>query len=168
VHRRRAVDVLRPLPRAAFFAPCPARRALGSRLFVTRRCYLRFTRHKSPIARAASRHYVPIHMSSAAAARAFVALSRFTVANGMTPQVKEAFVNRPHLVDGAPGFLGMEVLCPLDNADEFWLLTRWADEQSYRLWHGSHVYHASHHGIPRGLKLAPGRTTVRLFERVCS
>ena len=107
-------------------------------------------------------------MSSTAAASAFVALSRFTVANGMAEQVKEAFANRPHLVDVVPGFLGMEVLSPLDNADEFWLLTRWTDEQSYRVWHGSHVYHESHHGIPRGLKLVPGQTTVRLFERVCS
>ena len=98
----------------------------------------------------------------------FVALSRFTVANGMTPQVKDAFVNRPHLVDSAPGFLGMEVLSPLDNADEIWLLTRWADEASYRRWHGSHVYRDSHQGIPKGLRLVPGATSVRLFERVCS
>jgi heme-degrading monooxygenase HmoA len=103
-----------------------------------------------------------------ATARGIVALSRFTVANGLTQQVKEAFVHRPHLVDDAPGFLGMEVLCPLDNADEIWLLTRWADEPSYRAWHHSHVYRESHHGIPKGLKLVAGGTSVRLFERVCS
>ena len=96
-----------------------------------------------------------------------VALSRFTVANGMTPQVKEAFANRPHLVDDAPGFLGMEVLSPVDCPDEIWLLTRWADEPSYRAWHHSHVYRASHEGIPKGLRLVPGATSVRLFERVC-
>jgi heme-degrading monooxygenase HmoA len=123
-------------------------------------------------------NYVPFHMGpkvdmectaeARAPARCVVALSRFTVANGMTPQVKEAFVNRPHLVDGAAGFLGMEVLSPLDNADEIWLLTRWADEPSYRAWHRSHVYRESHEGIPKGLKLVPGATSVRLFERVCS
>jgi heme-degrading monooxygenase HmoA len=32
-------------------------------------------------------------------------LSRFTVANGMEAEVREAFVNRPHLVAGAPGFV---------------------------------------------------------------
>jgi heme-degrading monooxygenase HmoA len=117
-----------------------------------------------------------MHMSSstlnasprAGAATAFVALSRFTVANGMTPQVKQAFAERPHLVDAAAGFLGMEVLCPLDNPDEIWLVTRWADEQSYRQWHGSHVYRESHEGIPKGLKLVPGSASVRLFQRVCS
>ena len=98
---------------------------------------------------------------------AFVALSRFTVANGMAAQVKCAFMNRPHLVDGASGFLGMEVLSPTDCLNEIWLLTRWSDETSYRAWHASHAYHESHKGIPRGLKLVPGATSIRLFERVC-
>ena len=99
-------------------------------------------------------------------ATCFVAVSRFTVANGMSDAVRVAFAGRPHLVDSAPGFLGMEVLCPVDDGDEFWLVTRWADEQSYRLWHGSHVYRDSHKGIPRGLRLVPGSTSVRLFQQV--
>ena len=48
----------------------------------------------------------------------FIALSQFTVANGMTEQVKDAFTRRPHLVDDAPGFLRLEVISPLDNGDE--------------------------------------------------
>jgi len=94
----------------------------------------------------------------------FVALSRFTIANNMTDEVRTAFRNRPHLVDGAPGFIGMEVMSPLGNPEEIWLLTRWNDEQSYRNWHRGHEYHESHKGIPRGLKLVPGSATVRLFE----
>jgi heme oxygenase (mycobilin-producing) len=39
----------------------------------------------------------------------FVAISKFAVANGMTAEVKQAFVNRPHLVDGAEGFVRMGV-----------------------------------------------------------
>ena len=85
----------------------------------------------------------------------------------MAAEVKRAFVGRPHLVDDAPGFLGMEVLSPADCPEEIWLLTRWADEPSYRAWHASHEYHESHKGIPRGLKLVPGATSIRLFERVC-
>ena len=53
----------------------------------------------------------------------FVAMSRFAVANGMAEEVRQAFRDRPHLVDGAPGFLRMEVLTPRDDPDEFWLLT---------------------------------------------
>lgn len=62
----------------------------------------------------------------------FVALSRFTISNGMTAQVKQAFVERPHLVDGAPGFLPMEVISPVDEPDEIWLLTYWSDEESFK------------------------------------
>lgn len=98
----------------------------------------------------------------------FVALSRFTVANGMTGQVKQAFLDRPHLVDGAPGFLRMEVISPLDEPEEIWLLTYWTDEDSFRVWHRSHLYRESHEGIPKGLKLDPSRTRIRYFEHVAS
>jgi len=93
-----------------------------------------------------------------------VALSRFTIANDMSSEVREAFRKRPHLVDGAPGFLGMEVMSPVGETAEIWLVTRWFDEQSYRNWHRGHDYHESHKGIPRGLKLVPGSAEVRLFE----
>lgn len=93
-----------------------------------------------------------------------VALSRFTIANGMTDEVRAAFGNRPHLVDDAAGFLGMEVMSPVDAPAEIWLVTRWADEQSYRSWHRGHEYHDAHKGIPKGLKLVPGSAEVRLFE----
>lgn len=94
----------------------------------------------------------------------FVALSRFTIANNMADEVRTAFRNRPHLVDGAPGFIGMEVMSPLGNPAEIWLLTRWNDEQNYRNWHRGHEYHESHKGIPKGLKLVPGSAVVQLFE----
>ena len=93
-----------------------------------------------------------------------VALSRFTIANDMSEQVREAFRQRPHLVDEATGFLGMEVMSPVDSHAEIWLVTRWRDEASYRSWHRGHDYHAAHKGIPKGLKLTPGSASVRLFE----
>jgi heme-degrading monooxygenase HmoA len=94
----------------------------------------------------------------------FVALSRFAIANDKADEVRAAFRGRPHMVDSAPGFLGMEVMSPVDSPAEVWLLTRWRDEQSYRGWHRSHDYHESHQGIPKGLKLVPGSVNVRLFE----
>lgn len=98
----------------------------------------------------------------------FVALSRFTVANGMTEQVKRAFMERPHLVDQASGYVRMEVISPLDCPEEIWLITYWRDEESFKTWHRSHEYHQSHSGIPKGLKLVPKSTAVRYFEYVAS
>jgi heme-degrading monooxygenase HmoA len=106
--------------------------------------------------------------TSAGAASTFVALSKFVVANGKTAEVKQAFRDRPHMVDGQPGFVRMEVLSPLDRPEEIWLITHWTDAGSFNLWHHSHLYHQSHKGIPKGLKLVPGETEIRHFERICS
>ena len=94
----------------------------------------------------------------------FVALSRFTIRNGMDAEVREAFQSRPHLVDGTPGFIDLQVMSPLDQPAEIWLVTRWRDEGSYRQWHRSHAYRESHEGIPKGLKLVPKSAEVRFFE----
>jgi heme-degrading monooxygenase HmoA len=98
----------------------------------------------------------------------FVSLSKFVVANDMTSEVKEAFRNRPHLVDEQPGFVRMEVFSPLDRPEEIWLITYWADAGSFSRWHHSHLYQESHKGIPRHLKLVAGETEIRHFEHVCS
>ena len=94
----------------------------------------------------------------------FVALSCFTIRNNMAEEVHQAFVARPHLVDAAPGFLGMQVMSPIESPEEIWLLTRWADEPSYRSWHQGHGYHDSHKGIPKGLKLVPKSAVIRCFN----
>jgi heme-degrading monooxygenase HmoA len=96
----------------------------------------------------------------------FMAMSRFTVANGMEEDVRAAFLARPHKVDAAPGFERMEVLRPLGSPEEFWLLTWWRDEAAFDAWHRSHAYQDSHSGMPKGLKLVPGSTEIRRFERV--
>jgi heme-degrading monooxygenase HmoA len=110
----------------------------------------------------------PARQCAGPVAGGFVALSKFVVANHLTPEVKRAFLARPHLVDAAPGFVKMEVLSPHDRPEEIWLITFWTDEPSFKAWHKSHTYHESHKGIPKGLKLVPSETEVRYFEHVSS
>ena len=98
----------------------------------------------------------------------FVALSQFTIANNMVAEVRQAFLNRPHLVDRAPGFLRMEVISPVEAPEEIWLLTYWTDEANFRAWHHSHHYRESHGQIPKGLKLVPKSARLRFFEHLCS
>jgi heme-degrading monooxygenase HmoA len=102
--------------------------------------------------------------AAAIGVKMIVALSRFTIANEMSDEVRAAFRSRPHLVDDAPGFLGLEVMSPVDARAEIWLVTRWRDEQAYRTWHRGHQYHDSHKGIPKGLKLVQGSASVQIFE----
>lgn len=98
----------------------------------------------------------------------FVSISKFRVANSMQSEVKTAFQFRPHLVDGAPGFIRMDVLSPAEDDAEFWLVTYWETEESFRVWHHSHLYRESHAGIPKGLKLDAAATELRGFRYVAS
>lgn len=99
-------------------------------------------------------------------AATFLALSKFAVRDGRADDVREAFLRRPHLVDGADGFVRMDVVSPTANDGEFWLLTYWRDEESFRRWHHSHLYRESHAGIPHGLKLVPESTELLTFRYI--
>ncbi|HEX2059885.1 MAG TPA: antibiotic biosynthesis monooxygenase [Thermoanaerobaculia bacterium] len=98
----------------------------------------------------------------------YVSISRFRVRNGMEGDVADAFRGRPHLVDDAPGFVRMDVLSPAEDASEFWLVTYWTDEESFRVWHRSHEFRDSHASIPKGLKLDPAATELRGFRHIAS
>ena len=93
-------------------------------------------------------------------------MSRFKVANGLEAKVKQAFLDRPHLVDHVPGFLGMETFNEEQDATAFYLLTRWTDAESFRAWHASPAHHESHRGIPKGLKLDPSFTKIFVLDRL--
>jgi len=94
-------------------------------------------------------------------------LSQFTVANGMEKQVREAFINRPRLVEGTPGFVRLEVLSPAEDSREFWLLTYWETEQHFRDWH-KHHRHESHQMIPKGLRLDALGTRIQVLNHIAS
>jgi len=98
----------------------------------------------------------------------FVALSKFVIANDMEGAIKEAFQKRPHKVDGAPGFIRLDVLSPEEHPKEIWLLTYWNDRPSFEQWHASHLYRESHSDIPKGLKLVPGSAKLQYFDHVAS
>jgi heme-degrading monooxygenase HmoA len=84
----------------------------------------------------------------------------------MEAAVRQAFLDRPRLVDGAPGFLGMEVFLDHQDGSVFHVLTRWIDEASFQSWHSGPLHNASHRGIPKGLKLDASHTMVRMFDRL--
>lgn len=100
----------------------------------------------------------------------FTVISKFTVKGSMamTASVKEAFVNRPHLVESAEGFLRLDVLSPQDTPHEIWLITYWKDRASFETWYKTHAYQEAHFMIPAGLKLETGQTDIRFFDHVGS
>ncbi len=95
-----------------------------------------------------------------------LAVSRFRIKNGMEMAVAQAFLDRPHLVDDAPGFLGLEVFTDTADPSVFYLVTRWTDGLSFDAWHRSESHHRSHKWIPRGLRLDASFTQVTILERL--
>lgn len=96
----------------------------------------------------------------------FVGCSRFRVVNGMEGQVRDAFLARPHLVDEAQGFVRMEVLQGQDDPAVFVLVTYWRDAECFDRWFKSDAHRASHSGIPKGLKVAPGSVELLRLELI--
>jgi diguanylate cyclase (GGDEF)-like protein len=87
-------------------------------------------------------------------------ISRFRVRNGSEDEVRDAFVNRPRLVERAAGFRGLEVLTDAADPAIFLLVTRWTDEACYQSWHKGEAHHESHRMIPKGLKLDAAHTQI--------
>lgn len=95
----------------------------------------------------------------------FTAISKFEVRNNMEEEVRQSFLDRPGFVESAEGFAGLDVLRPLDNPAEFWLITHWESREAFEYWHQHHKSE-SHQGIPKGLKLVKRSFELRHFEHV--
>lgn len=98
----------------------------------------------------------------------YVVVSQFVIANDKVEEVREAFRNRPHQVENAPGFIRMEVISPIDEPAAVWLMTFWENKNNFETWHRSHRYKESHVGIPARLKLVPGKNRITCFDHICS
>lgn len=78
--------------------------------------------------------------------------------------VREAFHNRPKLVDKVSGFLRMAVYTSKNDPYEFRLLTYWESERDFQNWFRCHQFQDSHSLIPKGLQLDPGSAEVKIFD----
>lgn len=94
----------------------------------------------------------------------FVVESRFTIANDLVFEVKEAFRNRPRLIERVPGFIRLDVTSPIEQPEQICLTTFWEDELSFRRWHQSPGFREAHGAIPKGLKLVPEQTRISFSE----
>jgi heme-degrading monooxygenase HmoA len=49
-------------------------------------------------------------------------------------ELERRFAARAHTVDGSPGFLGFQLLRPVRGEDRYFVVTHWADEESFAAW----------------------------------
>lgn len=70
-----------------------------------------------------------------------VKINRLAVSEGQEAELEKRFAARKHSVDGAPGFESFELLRPTAGEHHYYVLTRWADDASFRDWLGQRTHH---------------------------
>jgi heme oxygenase (mycobilin-producing) len=79
-----------------------------------------------------------------------VKINAITVPPQAGAELERRFAERAHTVEGSPGFEGFELLRPVAGDDRYFVVTRWADEESFAAWRDgdSRAAHAGEHGKP--------------------
>lgn len=92
-----------------------------------------------------------------------VKINAISVPAGAGEKLEKRFAARKHAVDEQPGFEGFQLLRPVKGDDRYFVVTRWADEESYAAWRdgeGNRHAHADSNGEPR----QPVATGAELLE----
>lgn len=79
-----------------------------------------------------------------------VKINAISVPAGAGPELERRFAARAHAVDGAAGFLGFQLLRPVAGEDRYFVVTHWADEESFAAWRdgGAAAAHAGERADP--------------------
>ncbi|MEA2320537.1 MAG: hypothetical protein QOF29_525 [bacterium] len=63
-----------------------------------------------------------------------VKINAIEVAPGKGPALEERFAKRAAEVENMPGFLGFELLRPVEGETRYFVYTRWESEEAFRAW----------------------------------
>ena len=67
-------------------------------------------------------------------AQTVVKINAISVPPQAREELERRFAARAHTVDGADGFLGFQLLRPVAGEDRYFVVTHWADEESFAAW----------------------------------
>lgn len=79
------------------------------------------------------------------------------------PELERRFAARAGAVEGSPGFLGFQLLRPTAGEDRYFVVTHWADEESFAAWRDGDAA-AAHAGPGGGERPRPVGTGAQLLE----
>lgn len=91
------------------------------------------------------------------------AMNRIFVNPEYTQQFEENFRNRAGLVDSMPGFLGNQVLRPVNDGDPYIVLTFWNSREDFEGWISSDAFkqgHARSGSLPREAFSGPSKVEI--------
>jgi heme-degrading monooxygenase HmoA len=75
---------------------------------------------------------------------AVVKINAIEVAPERAAMLEERFANRAGEVERMPGFLGYELLRPVDGESRYFVYTRWESEEAYQAWVTSDSFTRGH------------------------
>jgi heme-degrading monooxygenase HmoA len=73
-----------------------------------------------------------------------IKINAITVPAGSGDELAHRFAARAGAVDGAEGFEGFELLRPTDKREQWLVITRWRDEESFQAWVSSPNFAEGH------------------------
>jgi heme oxygenase (mycobilin-producing) len=73
-----------------------------------------------------------------------IKINAITVPAGSGDELAHRFAARAGAVDGAEGFEGFELLRPTDEREQWLVITRWRDEESFQAWVSSPGFAEGH------------------------
>ncbi|MQA11365.1 MAG: antibiotic biosynthesis monooxygenase [Pseudonocardiaceae bacterium] len=65
---------------------------------------------------------------------AVVKINAIEVPEGAGPELERRFADRQRSVDDAPGFLGFELLRPVQGDNRYFVYTKWETEEDFQAW----------------------------------
>ena len=79
-----------------------------------------------------------------------VKINAISVPPQARPEFERRFADRAGSVDGSAGFLGFQLLRPVQGEERYFVVTHWADDASYDAWRDgdARAAHAGEHGKP--------------------
>ncbi|PRY46273.1 antibiotic biosynthesis monooxygenase family protein [Umezawaea tangerina] len=81
---------------------------------------------------------------------AVVKINAIKVPEGAGPELEKRFAARLGTVDSSPGFLGFELLRPVQGDDRYFVYTRWETDEDFENWKngGAREAHAGERAKP--------------------
>jgi heme-degrading monooxygenase HmoA len=93
-----------------------------------------------------------------------VKINAITVPENAGRELEGRFAARAGDVDQQPGFEGFELLRPTDGSTRYFVVTRWADEESFQAWMTSRAFGEQHGGATAGGDGHPQRPVASAAE----
>ena len=93
---------------------------------------------------------------------ALVKINAISVPPQAGPELERRFAARADSMTGTPGFLGFQLLRPVAGEERYFVVTHWADEDSFAAWRDGDARAA--HAAPEGEERRPVSSGADLLE----